>query len=93
MAKRGNTEEFIKKAIEKYGEGSYDYSEVNYINNHTRIKITCLKCGTILYVEPNKFLQGQSICKCQKQYKKIPQFTKETFIKAAEAKYGVGTYG
>lgn len=93
MAKRGNTEEFIKKAIKKYGEGTYDYSEVKYIDNRTPVKITCLRCGAVLYVEPNRFLRGQSICKCQKQYKKIPQLTKELFILRAEAKYGKGTYG
>lgn len=35
-----NTEEFIKKAM-KVHRDKYDYSKVNYINNHTKIEIIC----------------------------------------------------
>ena len=35
-----NTEEFIPKAIKIHGN-KYDYSRVNYVNNHTKIEIIC----------------------------------------------------
>jgi very-short-patch-repair endonuclease len=35
-----NTTEFIEKAIKKHGD-KYDYSKVNYINNHTNVIIIC----------------------------------------------------
>ena len=37
---KSNTEEFIKKAKDKHGN-KYDYSKVNYINNHTKLTIIC----------------------------------------------------
>ena len=39
-----NNTEFIEKAIKIHGE-KYDYSEVNYINNHTNVIIICKKHG------------------------------------------------
>ena len=39
------TEEFIKRAKEIHGD-KYDYGLVNYINNDTKIKITCPIHGT-----------------------------------------------
>jgi len=38
------TEEFVRRAKEKFGD-KFDYSEVEYVNNNTPIKITCVKGG------------------------------------------------
>ena len=42
--KKSNTEEFIKTAKEIHGD-KYDYSKVEYINNHTPICIICKEHG------------------------------------------------
>ena len=39
-----NTTEFIEKAIKMHGD-KYDYSKVNYINNHTKVSIICNEHG------------------------------------------------
>jgi len=38
------TEEFIKRAKERFGN-NFDYSEVEYVNSNTPVKITCVKGG------------------------------------------------
>jgi|GEM_PF-6465838 len=38
-------EEFIKRCIEKFGEDTFDFSETVYINNKTKVKVKCKKCG------------------------------------------------
>ena len=50
-------EDFIKKAIAKFGN-KYDYSKVNYINNHTKICIICPEHGEF-EIEPNNFIHGK----------------------------------
>lgn len=39
MPKRLITESFIAKAKKKHSDRNYDYSEVVYINNKTKVKI------------------------------------------------------
>ena len=64
------TEDFIKKAIEKHGD-KYDYSEANFVNSKTPIKIIChqkdykdIEHG-IFYVNPYKHLyRGDGCPKC-----------------------------
>ena len=61
------TEEFIEKCKRKY-VNLYDYSEVNYINNRTQVKIICHEKNKkgeehgIFYVSPNKFLGRRCSC-------------------------------
>ena len=44
--KNGMTkEDFIKKAENTHGVGTYDYSKVEFINSKTKVIITCLKHG------------------------------------------------
>ena len=45
------TDEFIKKAREVHGD-KYDYSKVEYVNNHTKVCIICPKHGEFWQV-PN----------------------------------------
>ncbi|MCK9446979.1 hypothetical protein M0Q50_09035 [bacterium] len=66
-----NTEEFIKRSKEKHGY-KYDYSLVEYINNHTYVKIICPEHG-IFEQEPRIHLN----CGC----KKCTYSTKNDFIK------------
>lgn len=58
--KLSNTQEFIEKAIKKYGN-KYDYKKVNYINSVRKVCITCSEHGDF-YISPNSFLNG---CGCR----------------------------
>jgi hypothetical protein len=46
------TEEFIKKAQEVHGDW-YDYSKVEYVNNHTKVCIICKEHGEFFDFVPN----------------------------------------
>lgn len=54
--KNMNKEYFIKKSIEKWGIGEYDYSLVEYINCKTKVKIILTKSGKIYYQTPMNHL-------------------------------------
>lgn len=60
-----DTESFIKKAKELYGD-SYDYSKVKYINEKKKVKIICKIHGEFL-VSPNNFLNGKVCPECRKE--------------------------
>ena len=57
-----STDEFIKKAKKIHGD-KYDYSKVEYINNHTKICIICPKHGKF-WQQPNNHLSGSGCYKC-----------------------------
>lgn len=81
--RRLTTEEFIERAKEIHGE-SYAYSQTNYINNHTIIKIKCNRCGNEFEQLPINHLQGKGcpICAKEKLRKKF-SLTAQEFIKKA----------
>lgn len=54
-------EEFIEKAKEIHGD-KYDYKEVEYLDNKTKVKIICPKHGEF-FQTPNNHLKG---CGCKK---------------------------
>ena len=59
-----NKENFIKKAHEKHGD-KYDYSKVDYVNNHTKVCISCSKPGHgEFWQRPNGHLGGKGCPKC-----------------------------
>ena len=72
------TEEFIEKAKEIHKD-KYDYSEVVYVNNHTKVKIFCHKCEEYFYRTPANHLRGQGCLNCSGNKK----YTKEEFIEKA----------
>ena len=55
------TEEFIRRA--KLMHPEYDYNEVKYLNNLTKVKIYCKKHG-LFYITPGSFLAGSICAKC-----------------------------
>ena len=61
------TTEFIVKAMVIHGN-NYDYSKVNYVNNHNKIIIIC-KCHGEFLQAPVKHLSGQKCAKCSGKYK------------------------
>jgi hypothetical protein len=60
---RSNTEEFIKKAREVHGS-KYDYSNVEYVNNHTKVCIVCPVHGEFKQM-PSGHLNGKGCSDCK----------------------------
>ena len=54
-------EEFYDRAIDIHGD-KYDYSQVEYKNNSTKVKIYCNTCQSIFEQSPNKHLDHQHGC-------------------------------
>ena len=59
---RSSLDEFIKKARKLHGN-KYDYSNVNYVNNRTKVCIVCPDHGEF-WQPPNDHLRGRSCPKC-----------------------------
>jgi len=83
MGKSLTQEEFIEKAIEKHGN-KYDYSQVNYINTRTKVKIFC-KHHEYFIQTPANHLAGNQCPECSKK-QKIEKITSNTekFIKKGQ---------
>lgn len=79
------TEDFIKVATEKFGD-KFDYSEVNYKNQYTPVKIYCKECKEYFTVVPAFFLT--SIHGCPKCAKRHAFMTKDEFVKKAREIHG-----
>ena len=58
------TEEFINLAIDKHGN-KYDYSLVDYIKSHDKVKIICKKHHKIFEQRPQDHLQGNGCPYCK----------------------------
>lgn len=86
-----NTEEFIKKAIKVHGLGTYGYSMVEYINNHTKVKIICFIHGVFEQTPNNHLFFGCKKCADEKNGINHRMDT-ETFIKKAQEEHGLNTY-
>jgi very-short-patch-repair endonuclease len=72
---------FIEKSRNIHGD-EYDYSLVDYINNHTKVKIICSKHG-VFKQEPNGHLNGAGCPKCDNK-----NVTTEEFIEKAKEIHG-----
>ena len=74
-------EEFILKAREIHGD-KYDYSKVEYVNNHTKVCIICPEHGEF-WQTPNSHLNGNGCPNCNeyKLEKEIYKILKEKNIK------------
>ena len=62
-AKRKTIDQFIIDA-NKIHNYIYDYSDTNYLNNHTKINIFCLKCQNIFSQTPANHLRGNGCPQC-----------------------------
>ena len=60
------TEQFIKEATEVHGN-KYSYENVNYVNSHTLVNITCKIHGGFMQ-SPTNHLQGKGCPKCAINY-------------------------
>lgn len=84
---RDTKESFVEKSMEKHGN-NFDYSEVIYIDNSTKVKIKCNKCGLVFWQKPanhSNLGQGCPSFTCNPRSK---PFTKEVWVKKAKAKHG-----
>jgi hypothetical protein len=72
--------EFIEKAIEKHGN-KYDYSNLKYINDKTKVKIICPNHGEFEQ-KPSNHLMGQGcpICRESKGEREVRKFLNDNNI-------------
>ena len=84
---RINTESFIEMSKRIHGD-KYDYSKVNYVNNHTDVCIICPKHGEF-WQRPSVHLIGNGCRKCGREVtsKKL-RGNLDGFISKAKEKYG-----
>ena len=81
---------FIKKATMVYGD-CYDYTEADYVNYLTPVKIGCKKHGWF-WQTPFSHLQGYQGCRlCESKTRKLSAHTKSTtqFIIEAESTHTI----
>ena len=79
--RKNNTENFIKRATEKHN-GKYDYSKVEYVNNHTKVCIICPEHGEF-WQKPNDHLRGIGCFQCGRKY----NLTEKEVLEALHTKY------
>ena len=82
MSKRKTNEEFIEEAVKKHGF-KYDYSKVEYKNNHTKVCIICPEHGEFWQI-PQDHIKGRGCIKCAG----VSKLTTEEFIKKAKEIHG-----
>lgn len=88
MGVKLNTEIFISRSKEIYGDHKYDYSDSIYVNGHTPIKFKCNDCGDHMVVTPRRHLFQIVKCSCFVPNK--PTLT--SFCAKVKAKYGEDKY-
>jgi hypothetical protein len=77
--KQLTTEQFIERAKKVHGD-KYGYEKVNYINNKTKVIITCREHGDFKQ-KPKKHLTNNGCPKCANKLNSIRcKYTKEEFI-------------
>lgn len=83
--KRLTTSDFINRSKEIHGD-KYDYSEVEYINNSTPVKIFCKKCGKYFEQIPSSHLLGFGCKECGNKeiWNKRHKMTQEEFIESSK---------
>ena len=95
MAVKVTKETFVIKAKQIHGN-KYDYSKVNYVNQTTKVRIICNKCGTEFWQTPNNHTnktkpQGCPNCKYIKiisENAKRAKNASETFVIKAKQIHG-----
>lgn len=80
---RHTTEQFIERAKAIHGD-KYDYSQVVYVNNHTKVKIICPRHGMFEQI-PSSHLEG---CGCFKCAQDSQRCTNAEFVEKAKAVHG-----
>ena len=89
IIRSSSLEQFIKKAKKIHGD-KYDYSLVDYKNNHTKVKIICPIHGEFEQI-PYVHLKGANGCDCPKCVN-CKKYTPEEFIKKAKEYFPMYDY-
>lgn len=77
-------DEFIQKMNIRYGN-KFDFSETVYVNNTTKIHVTCNRCGADIYTRPGDLYVHGTCRKCTQYHDKA--YYVEKFIDAHGDKY------
>jgi hypothetical protein len=64
MSKRLTTRKIVKRSRQVHGDDKYDYSEVEYISVHTKIKIFCKKHEKYFWQRPHVHMYGSGCPDC-----------------------------
>ena len=82
-SRRKTTEEFITES-KKIHKDTYNYSKVKYINNQTKVTITCIKHGDFFQIPSSHIYKkaGCPICAIEHRKNKLTKAV-ETFIEQA----------
>lgn len=81
-------DEFIERSRKIHGD-KYDYSEVEYINNRTKVKIWCNTCQEFFWQTPDAHLSGCGCSKCaQKSREEKNRSNIAEFIEKARNVHG-----
>ena len=76
VAQTKTTEEFIRDAIKVHGN-KYNYDQVEYKNNATKIRVYCNKCEEYFYQKPNDHLNGHGCQICGKNKINVQEYIKK----------------
>lgn len=68
MCRKLTTEEFIEKAKSVHGY-KYDYSSVNYVNNKTKVTLTCKEHGEFTQTPDHHINRAQGCPLCHQGYR------------------------
>ena len=94
MSRKLTSLEFQNRIVEKYGNQFTVLSE--YINNQTKIKLQCNKCGSIIYKTPSKMMgsnnEGCYICSGKNHYKTSQSLQNELNVKYPNKFLIIGDY-
>ena len=83
-----NTQNFIAKARKVHGN-KYDYGEVEYKNNVTKVKLFCNSCQKYFWQTPNVHLTGHGCPECMKiSFQKAYSSNTQNFIAKARKVHG-----
>lgn len=86
--RRLGLDEFVARSKKIHGD-KYDYSEVEYVNSNTPVKIYCKKCEKFFWQKPHSHLLGRGCYDCSKIKKGDSiRFTTEKYIQLAKEAHG-----
>ena len=90
MPAKMTRDEWIAKAEKVHGKGTYDYSEVDYKNGDSMVKIKCNKCGNYFYQRAHCHLQGKGCrdCSIKEGHNILKQRAAEKWYKESQEKFG-----
>jgi len=87
MGRKLTQTEFVEKARATHGE-TYNYDLVDYKNNHTKIKITCVKHG-IFMQSPRDHIVGNACKQCSlEKSSTIQRMSMNEFLQKASKAHG-----